>query len=457
MTTSHILINGDCRCMSQIPDESVGLIVTSPPYWQLKDYGDDRQIGFNQSYEDYINHLNLVWTECHRILQLGCRLCINIGDQFARAAYYGRYKVVSIHSEVIRFCETIGFDYMGTIIWQKQTTMHTSGGQKVMGSFPYPHGGIVKIDYENILLFRKQGKAPSVDKAVREASKLTAEEWNTYFSSHWKFPGARQSGHIAVFPEELPMRLIKMFSFVGDIVCDPFMGSGTTALSAMKLGRSSIGYEINRDFLRYYHEKLTKVAGGNSHFEFYEDKSLVDIQRLLDSLPYKFIDAHQLERQVDVKKQTFGSKFEVSAMEKEKNEAFVEKIESEEAMVMVNHARPELRKKMIETGICYLRAGDSKGSLLVSPGFERLQYVLLHTNGEECQLFKLRTKGHFQIWMRETLEQYGFEPRSASYYVVLLFDASKPIAMKKVPKLFENRNTFRAKIRPLSDFMGNSR
>ena len=109
---------------------------------------------------------------------------------------------------------------------------------------------------------------------------------------------------------------------------------------------------------------------------------------------------------------------------------------------------------MIETGICYLRAGDSKGSLLVTPGFERLQYVLLHTNGEDCQLFKLKTKGHFQIWTRETLEQYGFEPRSASYYVVLHFDASKPIPMKRCPDLQENKFTFRAKIRPLSDFMG---
>ena len=126
----------------------------------------------------------------------------------------------------------------------------------------------------------------------------------------------------------------------------------------------------------------------------------------------------------------------------------------EEIMVMVNHARPELYRKMIETGICYLRAGDSKGSLLVTPGFERLHYVLLHTNGENCQLFKLRNKGHFQIWTRETLEQNGFEPKSANYYVVLHFDANKPIAMKKCPDLKEEKNTFRAKIRPLSDFIG---
>lgn len=453
MSTRHVLINGDSRFMSQISDESVELIVTSPPYWHLKDYGSEYQIGFNQNYEDYINHLNLVWSECHRILQHGCRLCINIGDQFARTVYYGRYKIVPIHSEIIRFCETIGFDYMGTIIWQKQTTMHTTGGQRVMGSYPYPRGGIVKVDYENILLFKKQGKAVSVSKARREGSKLTEEEWNTYFSSHWNFSGAKQSEHIAVFPEELPKRLIKMFSFVGDTVCDPFMGSGTTALAAMKLGRNSIGYEINRDFRRYYHEKLTNESS-NCHFEFYDDSNPVDTHKLLNTLPYLFVDVHKLKRGVDVKHQTYGSIFDVDAKENEKNKKFLKDIGLEEATVMVNHARPELRKKMIETGICYLRAGDSKGSLLVTPGFERLGYVLLHTNGEEAQMFKLKTKGHFQIWTRETLQQYGFEPRNANYYVVLHFNSSKAIPCKYNPDLKENKNTFRAKIRPLSDFMG---
>lgn len=453
MPTRHVLINGDSRNMSRIQDESVELIVTSPPYWQLKDYGSDFQIGFNQSYEDYINHLDLVWSECFRILQPGCRLCINIGDQFARTAYYGRYKIVPIHSDIIRFCETIGFDYMGTIIWQKQTTMHTSGGQKVMGSYPYPRGGIVKVDYEYILLFKKQGKAPSVSNSAKVASRLTDDEWNTYFSSHWTFSGARQSEHIAVFPEELPKRLIKMFSFVGDTVCDPFMGSGTTALAAMNLERNSVGYEINRDFRRYYHEKLTK-GDRESVFEFYEDSSVINFEQKLSALPYKFVDIHKLASKVDIKKQTYGSKFEITENEHEKNDAFLKsKVFEKDMTVMVNHARQDLYKKMIETGICYLRAGDSKGSLLVTSGFERLAYVLLHTNGENAQLFKLKTKGHFQIWTRETLQQYGFEPRSAAYYVVLHFDPTKPIAMKSHPNLKEDKNTFRAKIRPLSDFV----
>lgn len=114
--TEHRIIFGDSRSLNQIKDKSVQLIVTSPPYWQLKDYGTDDQIGFNDSYEAYINNLNLVWQECDRVLSDGCRLCINIGDQFARSVYYGRYKVIPIRTEIIRFCESLGMDYMGAVI-----------------------------------------------------------------------------------------------------------------------------------------------------------------------------------------------------------------------------------------------------------------------------------------------------------------------------------------------------
>ena len=131
--TNHKIVFGDSRKMNEIADKSVQLIITSPPYWQLKDYGSDDQIGFNNSYEEYINNLNLVWKECNRVLADGCRLCINIGDQFARSVYYGRYKVIPIRTEIIRFCENLGMDYMGAIIWQKATTMNTSGGGAIMG------------------------------------------------------------------------------------------------------------------------------------------------------------------------------------------------------------------------------------------------------------------------------------------------------------------------------------
>ena len=136
MKTDHLIITGDSRKMDLIQDKSVQLVITSPPYWQLKDYGYGNQIGFDDSYEDYINNLNLVWNECYRVLDNGCRLCINIGDQFARSVYYGRYKVIPIRTEIIKFCETVGFDYMGAIIWQKVTTSNTTGGATVMGSYP---------------------------------------------------------------------------------------------------------------------------------------------------------------------------------------------------------------------------------------------------------------------------------------------------------------------------------
>jgi len=237
-------------------NESVHLVITSPPYWQLKDYGNGSQIGFDDSYEDYINGLNIVWNQCHRVLKKGCRLCVNIGDQFARSVYYGRYKVIPIRTEIIKFCETLGFDYMGAIIWQKVTTCNTTGGATIMGSFPFPRNGILKIDYEFILIFKKHGTAPRVSKEIKEQSRMTIEEWNHFFTGHWNIAGEKQDKHLAMFPEEVPRRLIKMFSFVNDTVLDPFLGSGTTSLTAKKLSRNSIGYEINQEFLPVIKEKL---------------------------------------------------------------------------------------------------------------------------------------------------------------------------------------------------------
>lgn len=312
--TNHKIYFGDSRRLNKIPDKSVQLIITSPPYWQLKDYGTSSQIGFNDSYEEYINNLNLVWMECERILSDGCRLCINIGDQFSRSVYYGRYKVVPIRTEIIRFCETLKMDYMGAIIWQKATTMNTTGGGAVMGSFPYPRNGILKIDYEFILIFKKLGNPPKPTLEQKQNSILTKEEWNQYFSSHWNFSGVKQSEHIAMFPEELPKRLIKMFSFEGETIFDPFLGSGTTSLAAKNLGRNSIGYEINREFESIIKEKLNinQLTFDADTIEFLEDNNK---DYSFDKLPYIFSDPHKLDKKVDIKKVKFGSK-----IDKNKNE-----------------------------------------------------------------------------------------------------------------------------------------
>ncbi len=345
MKTHHKIINGDSRQMTELPDNSVHLAITSPPYWQLKDYGTDNQIGFHDSYENYINNLNLVWKECYRVLHNGCRLCINIGDQFARAVYYGRYKVIPIREEIIKFCENIGFDYMGAIIWQKVTTSNTTGGGVQMGSYPYPRNGILKLDYEFILVFKKLGDSPKPTKEQKELSKMTAEEWNTFFAGHWNFAGARQSGHIAMFPEELPRRLIKMFSFVGETVLDPFVGSGTTALAAKNTDRNSVGYEINPAFIPIIKEKLEvhqKDLNGTT-YEFLQPPPLItDFEKEIQQLPYIFKDPHILDKKIDVKKLQFGSKIDKDSSTQREELFTVKEVLSPEKIRLSNNLTVKL-------------------------------------------------------------------------------------------------------------------
>ncbi len=341
MSTYHKIINGDSRRMSELADNSIHLAITSPPYWQLKDYGSDNQIGFHDSYENYINNLNLVWKECYRVLHDGCRLCINIGDQFARAVYYGRYKVIPIREEIIKFCEIIGFDYMGAIIWQKVTTSNTSGGGVQMGSYPYPRNGIVKIDYEFILIFKKLGDSPKPTKEQKELSIMTAEEWNTFFAGHWNFAGARQDNHIAMFPEELPRRLIRMFSFVGENVLDPFLGSGTTSLAAKNTDRNSVGYEINPEFIQVIKGKLDisqKDLNGTS-YDFLSQSDLTgkDFAKEIQKLPYIFKDFHKFDKKIDIKKLQFGSRIDKDGSTKREEYFTVKEIINPEKVRLSNN------------------------------------------------------------------------------------------------------------------------
>lgn len=345
MKTVHKIIIGDSRWMRELPDGSVHLVVTSPPYWQLKDYGIEGQIGFNDSYEEYINNLNLVWRECHRVLHEGCRLCVNIGDQFARSVYYGRYKVIPIRTEIIKFCETIGFDYMGAVIWQKVTTCNTTGGATIMGSFPHPRNGILKLDYEFILIFKKYGRSPKVDEASKEKSKLTVEEWNEYFSGHWNFPGEKQDRHLAMFPEELPRRLIRMFSFVGDTVLDPFLGAGTTSLAAKRLDRNSVGYEINQEFVPLILDRVgvrQNVLFGNASFEIIKpDRPPHDFREDFERLPYKFVDPVKFDKKVDPRTLGFGSRISGGDQEREEYHG-VKEILSPEMLILASGLRVRL-------------------------------------------------------------------------------------------------------------------
>lgn len=334
--TMHKIVIGDSRQMIGVPDNSVQLIITSPPYWQLKDYGVNNQIGYNDSYEGYINNLNLVWNECYRVLDNGCRLCVNIGDQFARSVYYGRYKVIPIRTEIIKFCEAIGFDYMGAIIWQKKTTSNTTGGASLMGSYPTPRNGILSIDYEFILIFKKLGTPKRPSKEIKELSKMTKEEWKTYFSGHWSFGGVKQNGHIAVFPEELPKRLIKMFAFVGDTVLDPFLGSATTSLAAKNLGRNSIGYEINADFLPYIKQKLNVDKDTFNEYQIVKEKPTIDFNEEIKKFPYIFKDFHKFDKKTDPKKLQFGSKIDKDSSTKREEYFSVKEVISPELIKLSN-------------------------------------------------------------------------------------------------------------------------
>ena len=291
------IIIGDSRRMLEVQDDSVDLIITSPPYWHIKDYETSSQIGYGQDLHQYLKDIYLVWKECFRVLRNGGRFCLNIGDQFARSVIYGKYKVIPIHAEFILQCEKIGFDFMGSIIWQKKTTMNTTGGASIMGSYPYPPNGMVEIDYEFILIFKKPGSSKKVSKEIKEISKLTKEEWKQYFSGHWYFRGARQIEHEAMFPEELPKRLIKMFSFKGDTVLDPFLGSGTTISVALELNRNGIGYEINRNFLKLIKNKIKEkenlqiIERKNTELELPEinyTPTIQDIKPKIDPKKFNF-------------------------------------------------------------------------------------------------------------------------------------------------------------------------
>ena len=249
--------------MEELEDNTIQLIVTSPPYGKIKDYGLDDQIGFFDSFEDYFKRLKSVWKECYRVLEPKCRMVINVGDQYLRTTQYGRYRILSIASTIISDCVDLGFDFLGDIIWQKISTTNTTGGCSLMGSIYYPRNGLLTYDYEHILIFKKhEGKKKKIDPQIKELSKISLSEWKKWYTGHWRFPGIVQKEHIAMFPEELPYRIIRMFSFIGDNILDPFVGSGTTLKVAKSLFRKGIGYELNKNFKQIIEKKILEAKEG---------------------------------------------------------------------------------------------------------------------------------------------------------------------------------------------------
>ncbi|MCX7600046.1 MAG: site-specific DNA-methyltransferase, partial [Armatimonadetes bacterium] len=248
--TRHLVIIGDSRQMPELQSESVHLVVPSPPYWCIKDYEHPGQIGAGQSYEQYLEDLGKVLGEAARVLHCGCRMAINIGDQFLRASEHGRYRVQPLGADVINIGRRLGLDYMGAIIWRKITTTVTTGGGCWMGSTYYPRDGHITYEHEYIVLLKKPGRPPGPPSPeAKMLSRLTKEQRSAWFRGIWDdLPPVRQEPHQAMFPVGLPSRLIRMYTFWGETVLDPFLGSGTTCIAAALEGRNSIGYEINPAF-----------------------------------------------------------------------------------------------------------------------------------------------------------------------------------------------------------------
>ena len=250
--TTHRLILGDSRSMSYLRDESIHLVVTSPPYWTLKRYNDvEGQLGHVQEYETFLEELNKVWREVYRILVPGGRLVCDVGDVCLSRKVFGRHVVVPLHADIAVNCRKIGFDNLNPIIWHKiaNANYEVENGSKFLGK-PYEPNAIIKNDIEFILMQRKPGGYRKPTEEQRRLSMIGKKEYEEWFQQFWMLTGASTKHHPAPFPLELAYRLVRMFSFWGDTVLDPFVGTGTTMLAAERAGRNSIGIDIDEEYCR---------------------------------------------------------------------------------------------------------------------------------------------------------------------------------------------------------------
>ncbi|OPY75339.1 MAG: Modification methylase DpnIIB [Syntrophorhabdus sp. PtaU1.Bin050] len=251
-STTHRLINGDARDLSFLGDDSVHLVVTSPPYWNLKRYNDNPgQLGHVQDYEVFLAELEKVWRHVFRVLVPGGRLVCVVGDVCVARRSFGRHLVFPLHSDISVICRRIGFDNLNPIIWHKiaNASYEVPNGSKFLGK-PYEPNAIIKNDMEFILMQRKPGGYRRPTNGQREASRLTKDEFDRWFQQIWNITGASTKQHPAPFPLELAMRLVRMFSFTEDTVLDPFCGTGTTMVAAMRTGRSSVGVDVDPEYCR---------------------------------------------------------------------------------------------------------------------------------------------------------------------------------------------------------------
>jgi site-specific DNA-methyltransferase (adenine-specific) len=256
---------GDARALDWIPDESVHLVVTSPPYWTLKEYNRHAgQLGHVEEYEQFLDELDKVWRHCYRTLVEGGRLVCVVGDVcIARRRNKGRHMVVPLHADISVRSRRIGFDYLTPILWHKiaNAAYEVENGSSFLGK-PYEPNAIVKNDLEYILMLRKPGAYRKPTERQRDLSRIGKDDHAKWFRSIWTdVPGASTRNHPAPFPLELASRLVRMFSFAGDTVLDPFVGTGTTVIAAANHLRSAIGVEIDPEYAAGARRRIASEVG----------------------------------------------------------------------------------------------------------------------------------------------------------------------------------------------------
>lgn len=251
--TRHDVYLGDARNMEFLAPASVQLVVCSPPYWTLKEYRrSPGQLGFVEDLESFLDELDKVWSRCYRALVPGGRLIVVVGDVcLSRRKNHGRHTVVPLHASIQERCRKLGFDNVQGILWLKiaNAAYEADHGAGFLGK-PYEPNAVIKNDVEYILMQRKPGGYRSPSVATRIMSVISEENYQKWFRIAWEdLPGASTKQHPAPYPVDLAERLIRMFSFAGDTILDPFMGTGSTSIAAARCGRNSIGVEVDRHYL----------------------------------------------------------------------------------------------------------------------------------------------------------------------------------------------------------------
>ena len=269
--TRHVLRLGDARAMDWLAAESIHLAVTSPPYWTLKKYNDHPdQLGDLSDYDEFVAQLDRVWAHIFRALVPGGRLVVVVGDIcLSRRKNKGRHQVIPLHADISTHARRIGFDYLTPIYWQKiaNASYEVENGSSFLGK-PFEPNAIIKNDTEYLLQLRKPGGYRQPTEEQRRLSKLSKAEHGRWFRSVWTdVPGASTREHPAPYPLELAYRLVRMFSFVGDTVLDPFLGTGTTTIACMKAGRNSLGVEIDPLYLDLAEKRLRQEVDQLSLFD----------------------------------------------------------------------------------------------------------------------------------------------------------------------------------------------